>query len=110
MNYNAKDEDIKRLFSTYGQVFAVHLVRDRRTKKPKGFAFVEMASVDELEKALKLGGTEFMGRKITVSIAKSQGPRFRGPFRGSRPRYSNRSGPRRSGPGPTRFSNEPKEN
>lgn len=66
----------------------MHLVRDRRTRKPKGFAFVEMAKPEELEKALKLGGTEFMGRKITVSIAKSQGPRFSRPFH--RPRYSNR--------------------
>lgn len=87
----------------------MHLVKDQRTKKPKGFAFVEMAKIDDLQKALKLGGTEFMGRRITVSIAKSQGPRFRRPFRGNRPRYSNRSGPRRSGPGPTRLSDEPRE-
>lgn len=91
----------------------MHLVRDRRTKKPKGFAFVEMLKSDEMQKALKLGGTEFMGRKITVSIAKSHGPRFRRGFRGSRPRYSNRSGPRRSGGGGSedlpRYTNEPKE-
>ena len=76
LNYSAKEEDIRNLFSKYGSLRSVHLIRDRFTRKLKGYAFVEMAS-EETGKALELNGAEFLGRKIIVSRAKQKSSRPR---------------------------------
>ena len=91
LNYQAKSEEIKKLFEKYGTVLSVHIVTDRFTKKPKGFAFVQMASSKEAEKALAVSGREFLNRNVTVSIAKSQETRFRKKWSGGRrPSNNNR--------------------
>lgn len=73
LSYNAKEEDLKSLFAGCGRVADVHLIRDRFTRKPKGYAFVEVAK-DDAQKALTLSGSDFLGRKLVVSEAKSKGP------------------------------------
>lgn len=73
LSYGAKEEDLKSLFSGSARVTNVHLIRDRFTRKPKGYAFVEVAK-DDTSKALTLSGSDFMGRKLVVSEAKSKGP------------------------------------
>ena len=47
----------------------VRIVEDKSTGNPKGFGYVEFASVDGLKKALTLSGTMIQGRAIRVSIA-----------------------------------------
>jgi len=71
LSYGAKEEEIRSLFSAYGKVEDIHIVRDRLTRKPKGYAFIEMPSEDA-SKAMALSGCEFLGRKIIVSQAKSK--------------------------------------
>ncbi len=71
LSYAAKDEELSKLFSKYGKVLSVDVIRDRFSKKPKGYAFVEMPPSDG-QKALGLNGSEFLGRKIVVSQAKSK--------------------------------------
>ena len=73
LNYSAKEEDLRRLFEKYGKVFGIHMIRDRITRRLKGYAFVEMPGSDAV-KALALSGTEFFGRKIVVSQAKAKTP------------------------------------
>jgi RNA recognition motif-containing protein len=73
LSYNAKEEQLRDLFSRYGMARSVDLIRDRFTRRLKGYAFVEMATGDEARRALQLNGTEFLGRKIVVSEAKSKG-------------------------------------
>jgi len=46
-------EELRRLFEAYGQVGQVHIVLDRDTGLPRGFAFVEMTNEAEGEKAIK---------------------------------------------------------
>ena len=72
LSYNAKQDDLGRLFSKYGQLRNVYIVRDRLTRKLKGYAFVEMSNSEEAQRALELNGSEFLGRKILVSLAKSK--------------------------------------
>lgn len=38
-------------------------------RKPKGFGYVEFATLDGLKKALEFNGTQFQGRNIRVSVA-----------------------------------------
>jgi RNA recognition motif-containing protein len=46
-------EALRRLFEAYGQVVQVHIIVDRDTGLPRGFAFVEMTNEAEAEKAIK---------------------------------------------------------
>ncbi len=46
----------------------VHIIVDRDTGLPRGFAFVEMANVADGEKAIaEVNGTEFGGRTLSVN-------------------------------------------
>lgn len=71
LSYAAKDDELTKLFSKYGKVLSTDIIRDRFSKKPKGYAFVEMPPQDG-QKALVLNGSDFLGRKIVVSQAKSK--------------------------------------
>lgn len=70
LSYNAKEEDLTNLFAKFGTVQSVNIITDRFTGRSKGFAFVEMSSGEEAQKALEINGTDFLGRSITVSEAR----------------------------------------
>ena len=81
--YTATEEDIKNLFSKAGTVKSVALISDRATGRAKGFGFVEMASADEANKAISMfHGQDFMGRALTVNIARPREDRPRSFGRG----------------------------
>jgi RNA recognition motif-containing protein len=79
LSYSATIEEIKELFSGFGEVREVKLIAG------KGFGFVEMGSQADAEKAKKeLNGTQFMGRTLTVDEARPQRDK---PRRGGSHRY-----------------------
>lgn len=94
LSYGAKQDEVRDLFTPFGRVVSAHIVRDRVSRRPKGFAFVEMSTAEEAQRALKLNGTEFMSRKLTVSEAKSEGRRPGGNDEGRRPGGHGRRGGR----------------
>lgn len=47
----------------------MRIVEDKLDRKPKGFGYVEYASLDGLKKALELNGSQFQGRNIRITIA-----------------------------------------
>ena len=70
LDFDVKDIELEELFKTKGIVIYAEIVRFF-DKKSKGFGFVEMGTVDEVQKAIKeLNGSEFRGRKIIVSEAR----------------------------------------
>jgi RNA recognition motif-containing protein len=76
--FKATEETVKGLFAEIGEVVSFNLVTDARTGKPKGFAFVTLASDDEALKAIEaLNGTLLLGRPLSVSEAHTQEPRER---------------------------------
>lgn len=76
LDYAATEHDLEELFRGIGNVLAAEVVTNSRTQQSKGFAFVEMVSVDEAKRAVEvLDDQEFMGRKLIVSGARSDGPR-----------------------------------
>ena len=82
MNYNTSDTRLREVFAAYGEVSDVHIVMDRDTGRPRGFAFVEMANDDEADKAIVgLNGTDVDGRQLKVAEAQPRGQR--GPRRNS---------------------------
>jgi RNA recognition motif-containing protein len=69
--FNVGENDLRNAFEQFGQVTEVHLIMDKFSGQSKGFGFVEMPSKDEAEKAIgEMNGKEFMGRAITVNLAK----------------------------------------
>lgn len=72
LSFDATEADLTDLFKGVGQVVAVEVVSHRQTQRSKGFAFVQMQTVDEAKRAVQeLHDKEFMSRKLVVSGAKS---------------------------------------
>jgi RNA recognition motif-containing protein len=64
-------EELRRLFEAYGQVVQVHIIVDRDTGLPRGFAFVEMTNDAEAEKAIQaLNGSILRDRALDVNYAR----------------------------------------
>jgi RNA recognition motif-containing protein len=88
LDFNTGEEDLRQLFSQYGEVSRVSIMTDRDTGRSRGFGFVEMSSTEEGEKAiLSLNGTQLGGRAITVNEARPKaehGGRSGGHARGKR--------------------------
>jgi len=79
LSYEAKEQDIQDLFSKFGEVSSVKLIKDNATGRSKGFGFVEMADASLSKRAIaELHETEFMSRNIVVNEARpktsSEGP------------------------------------
>ena len=48
LDFGATEDSLKTLFEQYGTVDRVSVIRDRDTGQPRGFAFVEMPSLNQL--------------------------------------------------------------
>ena len=72
LSFDATESDLTELFKGVGQVVHVEVVSHRQTQRSKGFAFVQMQTVDEAKRAVQeLHDKEFMNRKLVVSGAKN---------------------------------------
>ncbi|WP_456296566.1 RNA-binding protein [Vibrio sp. AK197] len=67
--YKANESHVKELFAQHGEVFAVRLMKDKRTGKRRGFGFVVMASADAQGAIDALNDNEYMQRTLKVRIA-----------------------------------------
>ncbi|MBI3987038.1 MAG: RNA-binding protein [Lentisphaerae bacterium] len=71
LSFDATEGDLLEEFKKIGNVKSCNLIMDKFTNKPRGFAFVDMGSQDEANKAIaELNGKEFMGRALTVNEAR----------------------------------------
>jgi RNA recognition motif-containing protein len=78
LDYSATEDDLRRLFTQAGEVQSVRVIKDRDTGRPKGFAFVEMSTQAEAEKAISLlNGFSFHDRPLTVNLARPREERAR---------------------------------
>ena len=69
--YEIQREDLSEVFNDYGNVKRVHVPKDNETGLARGFAFVEMESEVNENKAIKaLDGAEWMDRDIKVNKAR----------------------------------------
>lgn len=71
LSYNTTEDDIRSLFEQAGTVASCQLMLDKFTSRSRGFAFVEMETVDEANQAVEmLNEKGFQGRDLRVNIAK----------------------------------------
>lgn len=69
--YQTSESDLSNLFGQYGEVEKATIIKDRETKRSKGFGFVEMPDSSAAGAAIDaLNGQEYNGRKITVNEAR----------------------------------------
>ena len=74
LDYGTGEDDLRQLFAAYGPVVRVSIVTNRYSGRPRGSAFVEMASERDADKAItELNGTQFHSRKLDVNEAR-RGP------------------------------------
>ena len=79
LSYQTTESELEALFSAYGAVERVTVVRDRDTGQPRGFAFVEMTNSDEAANAMQaINGREMNGRAINVNEARPRESRAGG--------------------------------
>lgn len=73
LSYETTESDLEELFKGVGAVRRVEIVYNRSTHRSKGYGFIEMLDIDEAKRTVEvLHDQFFMGRKITVSGAKSK--------------------------------------
>jgi RNA recognition motif-containing protein len=81
--WSIKDDQLRELFISYGDVSSATVIMDKFSGRSKGFGFVEMASNTDAETAMKaLNEKEVGGRNLRVNEAR---PREDRPNR--RPRH-----------------------
>ena len=83
LSFNTTEGDILDLFKQAGNVTSCELIMDKFTGKSRGFAFVQMGTQDEANKAVTdFNGKELDGRALTVNEARPREERPRGDFGG----------------------------
>jgi len=78
LNFKVASSDLEQLFAQFGTVDSAQVISDRESGRSKGFGFVEMASDEEAEAAIKgLNEQEHEGRNLTVNEARPRQERPR---------------------------------
>ena len=73
LSYDVTESDLIDLFKGFGAVKSAEVVYNKRTQRSKGFAFVEMVSLDDAKRSVEvLHEQPFMGRNLIVNGARKQ--------------------------------------
>jgi RNA recognition motif-containing protein len=76
--YSVTEDELRELFSSYGEIESVRIITDKFTGQSKGFGFVEMANGDEAKKAAEdMNGKQLNGRTLIVNEARPEQRRER---------------------------------
>ena len=79
LSFHTTDSTLQQHFGQAGAVTQVNLIMDKFTGRSRGFAFVEMGSDADAQKAIEqLHGKELDGRVITVNEARPREERSSG--------------------------------
>ena len=94
LSYGTTEQRLRELFMQAGNVTSVALIKEPGTQRSKGFAFVEMGSPSELQKAISMfNGYTLDERQMAVSVARPReerntfNQRRSGPNNNQRRRY-----------------------
>jgi cold-inducible RNA-binding protein len=71
LTFTATENDLQDHFAQAGVVVSVNIMQDRMTGRSRGFAFIEMATKEDAEKAIAMfHSKDFQGRPLTVNEAR----------------------------------------
>ncbi len=72
------EDELRQVFSEFGNVAGVSIIKDRETGRPRGFAFVEMPNAQEAAAAIQaVNLREINGRSVTCNEARPKPDRPR---------------------------------
>lgn len=72
LSFNTTEKSLEELFGRYGTILSVKIIRDKITNQSRGFGFVELQNISDIEKLLSdLMGYNLDGRRIRVKIAEN---------------------------------------
>ena len=85
LDYQTTEDDLRDVFSEYGEITSVKVIMDRETGRSRGFGFVEMPNSEEAQKAIEdLHGAMLGRNEIVVNEARPK------PNRGNSGGFNNR--------------------
>jgi RNA recognition motif-containing protein len=71
LSYSTTEDDLRTLFAQAGTVTSVAVIKDRDSGQSKGFAFVEMGTQAEAQKAIsQFNAQNLQDRALTVNLAR----------------------------------------
>jgi RNA recognition motif-containing protein len=71
LSFKISDDELKKLFSPYGEISEAVVIRDRMSGRSKGFGFVTFADDESGKKAIEeMNGKTVEEREITVNEAR----------------------------------------
>ncbi len=83
--YTATDDELRKVFESYGSLVSANVIRDRDTDRSRGFGFVEFSDDNDGRNAITaLDGSDMDGRSLRVNEAHERSERGggdRGGFR-----------------------------
>jgi RNA recognition motif-containing protein len=72
--YSVRDDELRATFEAYGKVLSAEVIFDKRTRRSRGYGFVEMADDNEARRAIAaLNGKELHGRELRVDASQPKG-------------------------------------
>ena len=73
LSWTTTEDELSRLFESYGEVERAQIITDRETGRSRGFGFVEMPQLTEATAAIEgLNGTALGGRMLNVNEARQR--------------------------------------
>lgn len=73
LSWGIDNAQLEELFSSIGPIEDAFILKDRETKRSRGFGFVTFESDEDAERAIaELDGKEVDGRNIVVNVAKER--------------------------------------
>jgi RNA recognition motif-containing protein len=73
LNFEANEDQVRELFSNFGDVQDVKIVMDRFTGRSRGFAFVRFDTAESAGKAKEaLNGQPFQGKTLVIDLARTE--------------------------------------
>lgn len=71
LSFDLSDEDLEQAFAEFGTVTSARIIRDRETRRSKGFGFVEFEDDAAADAAVaKMDGKDLNGRPLRVNEAR----------------------------------------
>jgi RNA recognition motif-containing protein len=87
LSYNVSEDELRTMFSEFGEVESVKILTDKFSGQSKGFGFVEMSAKAEAHSAIEsLNGKDLNGRSLNVNEARPRSEGHRGGARSGGPR------------------------
>jgi RNA recognition motif-containing protein len=72
LDYKVYEEELKTFFAKFGKIDEVRLIKNTRTGRSKGFAFITFSAAQDAAQALSGHGQTLKGRSLVVRIAKDK--------------------------------------